>query len=127
MNKFFLIQIVSLMICVAVITIFFSNKTALYFTLGFLTLLLPNTIFAIKLTLLNKANVNPETKLLFFYFSQAVKLLIVVLLMLIFFKFYHPINWLTYLTGILISLKVVYFFPLFIKEKTELQSSSCKK
>ena len=127
MNYYFFLQILSLVFFFTLTVIFFELKNAVDFSLGFLTLFIPNAIFALKLFIVNKSFINAETKLLFFYIGELIKLILVLALMIIFSKLYHSLHWLTYLFGIFVSLKVVYLLPLFMQSEVQLQTSSCKK
>ena len=127
MSKFFLIQILSFVFFFMFVAIFFGLKNAVDFSLGFLTLFIPNAIFAFKLFFVNKSFVNAETKLLFFYFGELIKLIFVLALMIVFSNLYQSLHWLTYLFGIFVSLKVVYLLPMFIQRKVQIHTSSCKK
>ena len=127
MNNYFFLQILSLVFFFTLIVVFFELKSAVDFSLGFLTLFIPNTIFAFKLFIVNKSFINAETKLLFFYFGELIKLILVLALMIIFSKLYYSLHWLTYLFGIFVSLKVVYLLPMYMRNKVRIQASSCKK
>lgn len=127
MSKFFFLQIFSLMFFFISIAIFFSIEKAVDFSLGFLTLLIPNAIFAFKLFIVNKAFMTAATKLLFFFIGESIKLILVLLLMIVFSQLNPSLHWLSYLSGIFVSLKIVYLLPLLIERKIHIQPSSCKK
>ena len=127
MKNFWFIQISFLILGFVISIIMLNPNKALNFTLGYMSILIPNFLFAVNLKLVNSITNNPSSRLLFFFLGEGFKITLVFMMLLIFSKIFHPVNWFMIIVGLTVSIKAIYILPLLLNKKNSLQFLRRKK